>query len=398
MVEAQKDRPATRVAKGEENAPAKKKKPKRIANKCDHCFGFEDMACISACPTGAIIQIDPRALFRRDGGLVERADRYFERAPFELGWSQTTREQGVRGMYALFALAAAFVVLAFWEYVARRVTPEATPWRFAVGLFEGPAEAASLLLTLTPVEGFLRWMGYAGAAMMVVSALYTLRLHIPVVRRVGSARTWFDFHVVFGLAGPALSLLHTNFSIFDVASRPLVVTLWWSVFGIVLSGVFGRFFYTAIPRLESAAERQKTELDRGIQDVADEWSSMTVSENVLAQFMKAQEKAGGVAARLEELGLGEALTELARGEWVRWRSRRALRRHTLGGVQDARLKSTALRLVSERAGVERRLALYGVAKRMLAWWRGVHIAITLLMFVLLAAHVAIAVYATGWGV
>jgi ferredoxin len=100
----EKDRPGTVIAEGEEKKRAKKK-AKRIANKCDHCFGYDDMACISACPTGAIIQIDPRALFRRDGGLIDRAEKYFETTPFELGYSQTTRTQGVWLMYSLFALA-----------------------------------------------------------------------------------------------------------------------------------------------------------------------------------------------------------------------------------------------------------------------------------------------------
>ena len=398
MVEAQRERPVTRVAKGEEKSKAKKKKkPKRIANKCDHCFGFSDMACISACPTGAIIQIDPRSLFRRDGGVIDRAHRYFERSPFELGWSQTTQTQGVRLMHGVFVLAAMVVVVAFWEYIARRIAPASTPWRMTVGLFMGAEVATGLELLLTPVQGFLRWLGYIGAGMMIISALYTIRLHVPVIRRVGGARTWFDFHVVFGLAGPALSLLHTNFSVLDFASRPLVVTLWWSVFGIVVSGLLGRFFYTAIPRLEAAAERERTELDRGIRSVADEWSSMTMSANVLAQFMKAQEKTGATADALEELSPLAAFRELLQSEVRRLKSRWTLRQRTLGGMKNEALRETTLRLVSQRAGVERRVALYSVAKRLLGWWRGIHIAVTLLMFVLLVAHVAIAVYATGWG-
>ena len=48
-------------------------------------------------------------------------------------------------------------------------------------------------------------MGYIGAGMMILSALYTLRLHVPGLRKIGSSRTWFDFHVVFGLAGPMLA-------------------------------------------------------------------------------------------------------------------------------------------------------------------------------------------------
>lgn len=397
LASAPPERSAARVAKGEEQAPAKKKKKLRIANKCDHCFGFKDMACITACPTAAIIQIDPRTLFRRDGGSPERADQYYERAPFELGWSQTARVQGVRLMHGLFVLAALFVVLAFAEYITRRVAPGSTPLRQLVALIQGPAVAATLELDLAPIHGFLRWMGYLGAVMMTVSALYTLRLHVPGLRRLGGARTWFDFHVVFGLVGPALSLLHTNFSVFDIAARPLVVSLWWTVFAIVFSGLLGRFFYTAIPRLEAAVERQRTELDRGIRSVADEWSSMTVSANVLAQFMKAQEKTGG-GVDVEELTTGQALLELVRGEYLRLKSRWALRTRTLGGMRNVALRDTALRLVSRRARVERKVALYSVAKRLLGWWRGIHIGFTLLMFVLLLAHVAISVYATGWGI
>ncbi|MBX2812271.1 MAG: 4Fe-4S dicluster domain-containing protein [Myxococcales bacterium] len=400
LVEGQKDRPATRIAKGEEAPPVakKKKKPKRIANKCDHCFGYSDMACISACPTAAIIQIDPRALFRRDGGLIERSDRYFEQAPFEQGWSQTTRTQGVRLMHGTFGLATLGVLFAIVEYTLRVVAPEWSLYRGLIALTQSDKMAADLDLSMSPVFGFLRWLGYLGGGMMVVSAMYTVRLNVPLLRRMGGARTWFDLHVVFGLAGPILGLLHTNFAITDIAARPMVVSLWWMVFAIVLSGLLGRFFYTAIPRLEAAAERARTELDRGIKSVADEWSSMTVSVNVLAQFMKAQEKTGPAAAKLEELSAGRALIELLKNEYQHIRSRRALRKSTIGKIKNDELRNTTLQLVRQRADVDRRVALYSVTKRMLGWWRSIHIAVTVFMFVLLIFHVAISLYATGLGV
>jgi hypothetical protein len=37
---------------------------RRIANKCDHCAGYGEQACVSACPTGALIEIAPATLFR----------------------------------------------------------------------------------------------------------------------------------------------------------------------------------------------------------------------------------------------------------------------------------------------------------------------------------------------
>jgi len=37
---------------------------RRIANKCDHCMAYGDQACVSACPTGSLIEINPYNLFR----------------------------------------------------------------------------------------------------------------------------------------------------------------------------------------------------------------------------------------------------------------------------------------------------------------------------------------------
>ncbi|MEM9492660.1 MAG: 4Fe-4S binding protein, partial [Myxococcota bacterium] len=38
-------------------------RPRRIANKCDHCINYGDQACVSACPTGALIELSAYDLF-----------------------------------------------------------------------------------------------------------------------------------------------------------------------------------------------------------------------------------------------------------------------------------------------------------------------------------------------
>ena len=40
-------------------ATPRKAKLRRIASKCDHCAFYEDQACITACPTGALLEILP---------------------------------------------------------------------------------------------------------------------------------------------------------------------------------------------------------------------------------------------------------------------------------------------------------------------------------------------------
>jgi Fe-S-cluster-containing hydrogenase component 2 len=386
------EKPGTQIAKGEEEKAVAKKKAKRIANKCDHCFGYSDMACISACPTGAIIQIDPRALFRRDGGLINRAEKYFETAPFEIGWSESTKTQGVWFMYTIFALATIGVFACAFEYFARTMEPSLSLWRWIVSVVEGPAEAAKLNLSYLAVTGMGRWMGYIGGGMMTVSALYTLRLHVPVLRKIGSSKTWFDFHVVFGLAGPVLSLLHTNMDVFQFR---FVTVLWWCVPLVVLSGLVGRFIYTAIPKMEATTEREKRRLDEGIKAVADQWASMTMSANVLSQFLKAQEKTQEKRESAAGMSAAGFLWFLFTSEVGRISAEFSLRFKTMGSMKNAKLRRTTIKLMSRRSVIERRMAFYGVAKRLLAVWRSIHIAISILMFVLLFAHVAISIYAVG---
>jgi Fe-S-cluster-containing hydrogenase component 2 len=396
--EQSEEKPKTRIAKGEEGAKEKKsKKAKRIANKCDHCFGYSDMACISACPTGAIIQIDPRTLFRRDGGYIERAHKYFEPAPFELGFSQTTRTQGVLGMFMLFGAATIAVFACAWEYFARKTDPSLSIWALAIENLYGPMAREGLSLRFTAVTGFGRWLGYFGGGMMVVAALYTLRLHLPGLRKIGNSKTWFDFHVVFGLAGPILALFHTDMNIFNPVERPLVNFLWWSVTAIVLTGLVGRYLYTLIPKLEATTERERKKLDQGIAAVADQWASMTMSANVLAQFLKAQEKT--MEARNTDVdgkSMVGFISFLISSEVSRISAELALRFKTMGNMRNKRLRRTTIKLMSRRAVIERRMQFYHLAKRMLAQWRGIHIGISIIMFVLLAAHVAISVYAVGW--
>jgi len=392
MVADQNAKPRTVIADGEEDPAKKKKKAKRIANKCDHCLGYSDMACISACPTGAIVQIDPRVLFRRDGGLIEKAEKYFDARPFERGYAEVVGGQGVTLFRTLFVTVGLFVLGCVWEFIARKAFPELSLWRQLVSLVLGPASASSLMLTYSAVSGLGRWMGYLGAGMMTVAALYTLRLHLPGLRRAGSSKTWFDLHIVFGVAGPILSLLHTNLNIF---TWYWVTFLWWAVFLVVVTGLIGRYLYTMVPRFEAGVERDKKQLDEGIKIAADQWASMTTTANVMQHFLKAQEKTADREREEGAIGgfslifwLIQSRIREVRGIW-------ALRSGLLSKMQNDKLRTTAIALMRQRARVERKSKMIGVARPLLAQWRVIHIGVTVVMFVLLIVHASISIWALG---
>ena len=382
---AKKQKVGTVVAAAEEK-PKKKKKPKRIANKCDHCLGFSDMACISACPTGAIIQIDPRALFRRDGGYIDRADKYFDSAPFENGLEHTLKGSGVKFMLLSFILVGIFTLLSVVEYGSRKFAPELSLMS-AFGLTDASE------LAFSSAKGMGRVMGYIGAVMMFVAALYTLRLNIPGIRRLGNAKTWFDLHIVFGLAGPVFGLLHMDTKIFEMYWVTLLV--WWPTFFVLVTGLVGRFIYTAIPKVEMTTSRDKQDLDKGIQDVADQWSSMTVSANVMNQFLKAQEKQEEKEQDLD-MGLISFAKFLFRSELRRRQGVTELEERVLGQLKNQKLKQTALDLMTRRAQVERKTQVIGVARRLLTLWRAYHIGLSLILLVALLVHIVFSIYVTGW--
>ena len=75
MVEVEPDAPTFKkdfkhAARQEERARVRRRAPaaiaraRRIANKCDHCIAYGDQACVSACPTGSLIEINAYDLFR----------------------------------------------------------------------------------------------------------------------------------------------------------------------------------------------------------------------------------------------------------------------------------------------------------------------------------------------
>src|SRR5262249_49017350 len=61
---------AERVDAGAIDATGKKKS-KKIATKCDLCAGYADAACVTNCPTGAVLRVDPKVYFEEIATMRE---------------------------------------------------------------------------------------------------------------------------------------------------------------------------------------------------------------------------------------------------------------------------------------------------------------------------------------
>jgi hypothetical protein len=88
------------------------------------------------------------------------------------------------------------------------------------------------------------WVGVTGAVMMLLLLLYPLRKYVRFAHNWGSIKVWFWLHIILGVLGPLLILLHSNFR---TNSLNAAVAL-YSMVVVAGSGVVGRFIFQRINR------------------------------------------------------------------------------------------------------------------------------------------------------
>ena len=88
------------------------------------------------------------------------------------------------------------------------------------------------------------WVGVTGALMMLLLLTYPLRKHVRFAHNWGNIKVWFWLHILLGVAGPLLILLHSNFR---TGSLNAAVAL-YSMLIVAGSGVVGRFIFQRINR------------------------------------------------------------------------------------------------------------------------------------------------------
>lgn len=95
---------------------------------------------------------------------------------------------------------------------------------------------------LTAESGVGYWLGIAGAMMMLVLIGYPMRKRLRSLSRFGRVANWFRLHMIIGILGPALVVLHTNFKLGSLNSRLALLTM----LIVVASGIVGRYIYAKV--------------------------------------------------------------------------------------------------------------------------------------------------------
>lgn len=357
---------------------------RRIANKCDHCAGFAEQACVSACPTGALIEIAPAAVFRERAaptGKKRKRLHVLPSAPFLEGLG--VRDYGAaRVRYHRLSILLWVIGLGSFLGVAVEVALRwwaptlSLSYRYLIagGMEHGIAE-----LNVSYLAGSTLALacGYIGTALMVLSMVYPLRRRVGLFQKLAN-QFWLEVHIMTGLVGPLYILLHSALRLTTWVSIPF-----WSMVAVVLSGVLGRYLYTLIPSLTAKHDLEILEHRRAITALATEHPQAGGYAN---EIMNAESERAQGAWRVGLITLlGWVIADDIRRWWQRRGHRRSLAR--LGA------KSIARRVVRHMDRVifyERRKELAPRSKALLKAWKRIHIPFSLVLLVTMVAHILIA--------
>lgn len=102
-------------------------------------------------------------------------------------------------------------------------------------------------------ELFGHTIGIVGFILMLLTeTLYSLRKRSRSVKW-GRMSTWLQLHIYMGIVGPFMVLLHTSWKFNGLAGVTTLLTVI-----IVVSGFFGRYIFTRIPRTLDGLEIEGT--------------------------------------------------------------------------------------------------------------------------------------------
>lgn len=94
----------------------------------------------------------------------------------------------------------------------------------------------------TPETGWGYWFGIIGGSMMLILLLYPLRKRARGLKFLGKIPSWFKWHMILGVVGPALVMIHSNWKLESMNATVATIAM----LIVVASGVIGRYLYARV--------------------------------------------------------------------------------------------------------------------------------------------------------
>lgn len=338
---------ADRGDAGEVDA-AGKKKSKQIATKCNLCAGHNDAACVSNCPTGAILRVDPKTYFEEIAALRGSAEGNDTGAKARHTVDEAdSRRSPLPVLIAGIALAA--MMVGAWLFGSK------------------PRGAGS-------VTG----LALGGFAFFCCLGATALAMRRRLRKMPGTVQRWTQIHIALGALGFFAALLHANFGIHGWLTGTLLVVFG----GVFLSGCAGQLIYTFVPPIITRIEGDRSMLVEDVHteliQLSQELDALSDTPAMAAVVRAARAADGGLGSRSARTYMPERAVEKV--------------------LENARVQNAIAQLPPEKRADGRRAATDVVRigddkvtltlYRFLRVWLALHISATAVLLTLMFAHVA----------
>ena len=234
---------------------------------------------------------------------------------------------------------------------------------------------------MKPSGSYSHGLGILGASMIIIGvSTYSTRKRWRAAWNLGKLSHWLEFHIFLCLLGPTLVVFHTTFKAGGVAAISL-----WTMLSVASSGIIGRFLYSQIPKNLQGNELTAGQITNELDRLGSKLSATPLGDQVTKVIFKSFESLP------KPKNIGETAAALAKLGALRLRIRRhvsalvAARVHSKASAHELLVTSTAL-----AALIQKSLVLNQVGK-LFYYWHAVHIPFTIIMFITLAAHIAVTV-------
>lgn len=244
---------------------------------------------------------------------------------------------------------------------------------------------------LTPSTGLGYWLGVTGGVMMLLLLLYPARKSWRRLQNAGPMRLWFNTHIVLGLLGPALVVVHSNFQLSSINATIAMLTM----LIVVLSGLFGRYIYTQIHIGLTGRQDELASLLSRMSEMRDAFDDETEHEAGLhaslngyeAEFARLRaSRFGSLRATLLLAWSGRRKLREIKAEARAIISARALRGHWERADLDRHLDSAML-LIEDYFATLRRASGLHFYSRLFRLWHVMHLPLYVLLIMAAIGHV-----------
>lgn len=225
-------------------------------------------------------------------------------------------------------------------------------------------------------------LGIAGAAMILVGVVgYSARKRLPRLGRAGALRHWLQVHIFLCTLGPFLVLLHTTFKF-----GGLVSIAFWSMALVVASGIFGRYVYVRIPKTINGRFLTLDAIATEVRELTEAIAQRTGIPGAELEPLLAPAGRG-----VGRVGLVGALASALREDLRHRRQLAGVRRLLHEREVPAALRAPVLELAREQRRLRQQTLLLQPFQRLFRYWHVVHLPLAVVMFLVLAVHVAVSI-------